>query len=335
MADPTRPALAILGGAPTGRYVLPPAGELMIGSHASCPLRIPSPKVSPQHALLRLSPQGASLRDLGTPAGVFVNEVRVQGEQPLRDGDKIWLGTPKAQGSVVLQCHLPHLPAQVGAHAAPSPAPQPRPQAPAPAQTPAPAPGQAPSRRQCLGVPGFAGLSGVHRRGGSEAVRQPRRAPRATTPAATTDDFFVGDESAAPVEVTPEPEADEGVLVEAEVVPAPAASAEVDEFFVGAEVTAPPPVEPALAARTPARATPAPEPAREKPVRPMAAPPGTPRSPSLIASKTGTATLKSSLNCALAATAPVHSRTAAATAAIRRLLIRSSLTAGGAPPVPA
>ena len=108
MADGGSAWLTLLGGPSSGqRLDIPTAGDLVVGSHPACALQIDAPGVESQHAVLRLSAGGVSIRDLGSPSGVFVNDEQAVGDGAVRAGDVVWLGQPGAQGSVGLQLGLP------------------------------------------------------------------------------------------------------------------------------------------------------------------------------------------------------------------------------------
>lgn len=66
-------------------------GKTIIGRREDCELRIPLGQVSRKHAMLLLQPDGASIRDLGSVNGTFVNNQRVT-EQKLSPGDHIVIG---------------------------------------------------------------------------------------------------------------------------------------------------------------------------------------------------------------------------------------------------
>ena len=77
--------------------------EVLIGSDPDCQLCLDLPGVSPIHARVWLEVGGATVHDTHSPAGVFVNDDRVTENAPLRDGDFLWLGSPGAEESVLLQ----------------------------------------------------------------------------------------------------------------------------------------------------------------------------------------------------------------------------------------
>jgi hypothetical protein len=68
-------------------------GQHLIGRHASCELTIEDPLVSRRHARLVVSEQSVLVQDLDSENGVFLNERRITSPSPLRDGDRILVGT--------------------------------------------------------------------------------------------------------------------------------------------------------------------------------------------------------------------------------------------------
>jgi predicted component of type VI protein secretion system len=50
------------------------------------------PEVSRRHAAIRVQGDGVSIEDLGSTNGTFVNDERIEGTRPLRDGDTVRFG---------------------------------------------------------------------------------------------------------------------------------------------------------------------------------------------------------------------------------------------------
>ena len=75
-------------------FVLSP-GENVIGRNPECGIWVDAAGVSRRHAILRLDTDGgaASIEDLGSTNGTFVNETRVDALASLHDGDLVHLGT--------------------------------------------------------------------------------------------------------------------------------------------------------------------------------------------------------------------------------------------------
>ena len=66
--------------------------EFLIGRGPDCDLRLAVPAVSRHHCLLRFRGGEATLTDLGSVNGTFVNGQRVRSQAVLHDGDEIRLG---------------------------------------------------------------------------------------------------------------------------------------------------------------------------------------------------------------------------------------------------
>jgi predicted component of type VI protein secretion system len=69
-----------------------PHGEYVFGRGAECHVRPNSDWVSRQHCLLRVTAEGAFLRDLGSRNGTLVNGTRLLDECCLQDGDQLQIG---------------------------------------------------------------------------------------------------------------------------------------------------------------------------------------------------------------------------------------------------
>ncbi|HVR69304.1 MAG TPA: FHA domain-containing protein, partial [Vicinamibacteria bacterium] len=112
-----QPSLTVLGGPMAGQRLLldDAVANLLIGSDPSCDLYLPHDNVSPIHARLWMDLEGAVLHDTNSPHGVYVNDERVAGQHPLRNGDIVWLGPPGGAGAVMIQCVLPEHAAEVEA----------------------------------------------------------------------------------------------------------------------------------------------------------------------------------------------------------------------------
>jgi DNA-binding winged helix-turn-helix (wHTH) protein len=75
-------------------FVLSP-GDNVIGRNPECAIWVDAAGVSRRHARLRLDADSgdASIEDLASTNGTFVNETRVESEAALHDGDLVHLGT--------------------------------------------------------------------------------------------------------------------------------------------------------------------------------------------------------------------------------------------------
>ncbi|HEY3818681.1 MAG TPA: FHA domain-containing protein [Polyangiaceae bacterium] len=70
-----------------------PRGITVIGRSLDCNLTIEDPLVSRQHASIIVDDEGGSVEDMGSRNGVRVNGLQVRGATPLRDGDRVRIGT--------------------------------------------------------------------------------------------------------------------------------------------------------------------------------------------------------------------------------------------------
>jgi FHA domain len=115
MADTKPPCLTVLGGPMAGnRFVLQDGvANILIGSDPACAFHLPLPGVGAMHARLSVEPGAVSIWEAGSPRGLHVNDSRVEGSAPLRNGDIVWLGTPGDADVVMLQVILPRLPSLV------------------------------------------------------------------------------------------------------------------------------------------------------------------------------------------------------------------------------
>jgi pSer/pThr/pTyr-binding forkhead associated (FHA) protein len=84
--------LLVVHGRPQGKSFLFPVGEFLFGRGTECHIQPNSEWVSRQHCLLRVGPEGVSVRDLGSRNGTLVNGVRVVGERALDEGDQLQVG---------------------------------------------------------------------------------------------------------------------------------------------------------------------------------------------------------------------------------------------------
>ena len=67
--------------------------EFLIGRGADCDLRLKASAVSRHHCLLRFRGAEASVTDLGSSNGTFVNGQRVRSQTTLHSGDESRVGT--------------------------------------------------------------------------------------------------------------------------------------------------------------------------------------------------------------------------------------------------
>jgi pSer/pThr/pTyr-binding forkhead associated (FHA) protein len=70
--------------------VYPVTGPIVIGRAAECDISVPADEMSRRHAMLKPTPEGLSVEDLGSANGTFVNDKRVQ-QGFLAPGDELRL----------------------------------------------------------------------------------------------------------------------------------------------------------------------------------------------------------------------------------------------------
>ncbi|HET7542952.1 MAG TPA: FHA domain-containing protein [Polyangiaceae bacterium] len=67
-------------------------GEILIGRSSNCHLVLDDGLVSRKHAQIIVTDEQASVEDFGSANGVFVNNKRVNGSEPLKAGDQLQIG---------------------------------------------------------------------------------------------------------------------------------------------------------------------------------------------------------------------------------------------------
>jgi pSer/pThr/pTyr-binding forkhead associated (FHA) protein len=117
--------LLVVRGQPSGKYLIFPPGEYMIGRGNECHIRPNSDWVSRQHCLLRITRSTAVIRDLGSTNGTLINGARVLGERKLVDGDQVSVGPlvfeARLEESIIVSNLAPTvLPAEPGTESKPT-----------------------------------------------------------------------------------------------------------------------------------------------------------------------------------------------------------------------
>src|SRR5579862_823068 len=84
--------LLVVQGRPEGKSLRFPQGEYVFGRGTECHVRPNSDWVSRQHCLLRITAEGAFLRDLGSRNGTLINGARFVEERRLQHGDQVQVG---------------------------------------------------------------------------------------------------------------------------------------------------------------------------------------------------------------------------------------------------
>ena len=73
------------------REVIVDSGRFLVGRDVSCDLTIDSARISRQHAVIRVTPEGVELEDLGSSNGTWHHGARVD-RRKLLDGDELLFG---------------------------------------------------------------------------------------------------------------------------------------------------------------------------------------------------------------------------------------------------
>ena len=87
-----RVKLRVLKGTQAGREVAIPVSTFLIGRGEECHLRPRSDAISRQHCAIMIANGQATVRDLGSKNGSYVNGQRVDGERVLQAGDQFQVG---------------------------------------------------------------------------------------------------------------------------------------------------------------------------------------------------------------------------------------------------
>lgn len=108
------PTLVMTGGPLDGTaYPLNVSGrQAVVGSSTDADVQIQLGNVEALHAWVGFEAGFLVISDAGSATGTFVNGEKIEGAQPLRDGDRICLGPPGAKGSAKLLVRLPGADAQ-------------------------------------------------------------------------------------------------------------------------------------------------------------------------------------------------------------------------------
>lgn len=86
------PTLAVRAGGPAGAVFSLDHETVTIGREPAADVFLDDVTVSRNHAVITTGPGGASLRDLGSLNGTYVNRRRIDGDEVLEDGDELQIG---------------------------------------------------------------------------------------------------------------------------------------------------------------------------------------------------------------------------------------------------
>jgi pSer/pThr/pTyr-binding forkhead associated (FHA) protein len=84
--------LVVANGKHAGQAVAVPGPQFLIGRGPECQLRPSSREVATRHCAIAVEQGRATLRDLDSATGTFVNDVRLTGPRELKNGDRIRVG---------------------------------------------------------------------------------------------------------------------------------------------------------------------------------------------------------------------------------------------------
>lgn len=85
--------LVVAEGKLAGQEIPVTKDDFFIGKAKQCHLRPGGSTVGDKHCVIHKREGSASVEDFGTPAGTLVNGERIAGEQPLKNGDKLQVGS--------------------------------------------------------------------------------------------------------------------------------------------------------------------------------------------------------------------------------------------------
>jgi pSer/pThr/pTyr-binding forkhead associated (FHA) protein len=72
-------------------------GETLLGRSPYCSIVLEDPRVSRQHAAIRLTSEGLSIQDLGSRNGTIVNGTTLRGARNLQPGDVVQIGAQRLE----------------------------------------------------------------------------------------------------------------------------------------------------------------------------------------------------------------------------------------------
>lgn len=86
------PELIIRSGKHQGKKLVFREAEVTFGRDEDCQIRLASTDVSRKHCVFRPTPEGLTVRDLGSRNGTLVNDVAIDSERLLAPGDMVRIG---------------------------------------------------------------------------------------------------------------------------------------------------------------------------------------------------------------------------------------------------
>lgn len=107
--------LKVLAGKHAGKEIPLLKPKFLIGRAEDCHLRAGSDLISRHHCLISVADSAVTIQDFGSVNGTLLNEVRVEGEQPLKAGDCLKIGPLEFE--VVITSHAAKRPVAVATKA--------------------------------------------------------------------------------------------------------------------------------------------------------------------------------------------------------------------------
>ncbi len=75
-----------------GRAIVLPSGSYTIGRSSACDIALDGSQASRRHARITVSDRSATIEDMGSTNGVYLNGTRITAPEQLRDGDRVVVG---------------------------------------------------------------------------------------------------------------------------------------------------------------------------------------------------------------------------------------------------
>ncbi len=88
------PAVLVISGKPLGKYFFLKESKNILGRDLTADISLPESSISRHHVNFVVSPEGVSVEELGSTNGTFVNDIKIEKNQPvwLENGDYVRCG---------------------------------------------------------------------------------------------------------------------------------------------------------------------------------------------------------------------------------------------------